>query len=205
MTQQEAKMTLIPSPTDKNAYNHLGWEELEQIVSQCKKCPLYQSRIQTVFGNGNRQADLLIVGEAPGAQEDKQGQPFVGRSGQLLNQMLHSVGVAREEVYVTNILKSRPPNNRPPKPNEVAACLPYLLRQIELLNCKLILATGRTAVQYLLQSKTPLSRLRGDLHLFQNKLPLIATYHPAYLLRYPENKDKTIEDLKYVVKTLNNL
>jgi DNA polymerase len=152
-----------------------------------------------VLGVGDRQAQWLIVGEAPGAEEDRQGEPFVGRAGQLLDAMLRAIGLARgRNVYIANILKSRPPNNRDPAPAEVAACLPYLERQIELIRPRLILAVGRIAMQNLLGTKESLGRMRGRVHEFgELKTPLIVTYHPAYLLRTPEDKRKAWEDLKF--------
>ena len=140
----------------------------------------------------------MIVGEAPGADEDRQGEPFVGRAGQLLNEMLNAIGLQREQVYIANILKCRPPNNRDPKPEEAASCSPYLQRQIELIQPKVILALGRIAAQRLLQSNTSLARLRGQLHhLETTQCPLIVTYHPAYLLRSPAEKRKAWEDLQF--------
>jgi len=147
---------------------------------------------------GNRRADWLIIGEAPGAEEDRQGEPFVGRAGQLLNAMLKSLGLPRESVFIANVLKSRPPGNRDPKPDEVAACLPYLMRQIALLQPKLMLAVGRIAAQNLLATNLALARLRGQVHTFgELNTPLIVTYHPAYLLRSPADKRKAWEDLKF--------
>jgi DNA polymerase len=142
------------------------WDALKAEVLTCKKCSLHATRTQGVFGVGNRRADWLIIGEAPGAEEDRQGEPFVGRAGQLLNAMLKSIGLARESVFIANVLKSRPPSNRDPKPEEVAACLPYLLRQIALLQPKLMLAVGRIAAQNLLATDLSLSRLRGQVHTF---------------------------------------
>jgi DNA polymerase len=158
-----------------------------------------------VFGVGNRQAQWMIIGEAPGAEEDKQGEPFVGRAGQLLNAMLKSIGLAREQVFIANILKSRPPHNRDPKPDEVAACIPFLYRQIELINPVLLLCVGRIAAQTLLQTDTPIGRLRGTLHRIPNNRPMIVTNHPAYLLRSPAEKRKAWGDLKLAVQTFERL
>jgi len=174
-----------------------NWQELEQAVNNCSLCELAQSRTQTVFGVGNQKADLLIIGEAPGADEDRQGEPFVGKAGQLLNAMLKAIGFARNEVYIANILKCRPPNNRDPKADEAQLCASYLQRQIELIQPKLILALGRIAAQRLLDSSTTLARMRGQVfHLESNNTPVMVTYHPAYLLRSPAEKAKSWDDLK---------
>jgi uracil-DNA glycosylase len=171
------------------------WSALRAAVAECRGCELSQTRSQGVFGVGDQAADWLIVGEAPGADEDRLGEPFVGQAGKLLDAMLASIGLRRgENVYIANILKSRPPGNRDPKPEEVQACLPYLLRQIDLIKPKLILALGRFAAQSLLASDTSISRLRGSLHEYHG-VPLIVTYHPAYLLRNPVDKAKSWEDL----------
>lgn len=181
------------------------WETLAQTVSQCQRCDLYKTRTQTVFGVGNRQAELLIIGEAPGADEDRQGEPFVGRAGQLLNEMLKAIGLQRQQVYIANILKCRPPNNRDPKPEEAAECSAYLYRQIALIQPKLILALGRIAAQRLLKTDTSLGRLRGKIHQQpETGVPLIVTYHPAYLLRTPTDKRKTWEDLLFLRKNIQS-
>lgn len=175
-----------------------SWEQVAAEVAGCVRCPLHQNRINTVFGVGNRQAHWLIVGEAPGAEEDKRGEPFVGRAGQLLNSMLRGIGLEREEVFIANVLKCRPPNNREPQPAEVAQCLPYLERQIALLRPRIMLAVGRIAAQNLLATDTPIGKLRGHVHAFgASRTPLVVTYHPAYLLRSPGEKRKAWEDLKF--------
>lgn len=174
------------------------WRTLEAEVKHCTRCALHATRTQTVFGTGNRDAEWMIIGEAPGAEEDRRGEPFVGAAGQLLNAMLKAIGLERESVYIANILKSRPPGNRDPNPEEVAACLPFLMRQIGLIRPKLILAVGRIAAQNLLATTRPLGRLRGEVHTFgELRTPLIVTYHPAYLLRSPGEKRKAWEDLKF--------
>lgn len=171
---------------------------LENYVAKCEACALSKTRKQTVFGVGHHKADWLIIGEAPGADEDRQGEPFVGRAGQLLTQMLRAIGLAREEVFIANILKCRPPNNRDPKPEEVNACNIFLNRQIELLEPKIILALGRIAAQSLLHTSIPIGRMRGRLyHLEKYNIPTVVTYHPAYLLRSPKEKRKVWEDLKF--------
>jgi DNA polymerase len=175
-----------------------SWETVAAEVASCTRCELAGCRTQTVFGVGDRNANWLVVGEAPGADEDRQGEPFVGRAGQLLNAMLLGIGLKREQVYIANVLKCRPPNNRDPKPEEVAQCLPYLERQIALLQPRIMLAVGRIAAQNLLATDTPIGKLRGRLHAFgAAKVPLVVTYHPAYLLRSPTEKRKAWEDLKF--------
>jgi len=183
----------------------LGWDALEQAVRGCQRCSLQQSRTQAVFGVGNRTAQWFVIGEAPGADEDRQGEPFVGRAGQLLNSMLRSMGLPREQVFIANILKSRPPNNRDPRPEEVRACIPYLYRQIELVNPRLILCVGRIAAQTLLDTDTPIGKLRGKLHHLASGRPMIVTYHPAYLLRSPAEKRKAWGDLVLAMQTFDRL
>jgi len=179
------------------------WGALRERVAGCTACAeLCRTRTQTVFGVGNTRAEWLVIGEAPGAEEDRQGEPFVGRAGQLLNAMLLAIGLPRETVFIANILKCRPPGNRDPKPEEVSRCLPYLSNQIALLRPKIILAVGRIAAQNLLATDVPLARLRGKLHTFgEANTPLVITYHPAYLLRSPADKRKAWEDLKFARAT----
>ncbi len=179
----------------------MDWAQLEQAVANCQACALHASRTRPVFGVGSHQADWMIIGEAPGAEEDRLGEPFVGRAGKLLDLMLAAVGLARERVYIANILKSRPPGNRDPKPDEIKACWPYLMRQIELVQPRLLLVMGRIAAQSLLQTDTPVGRLRGRAHQFQGR-PLIVTYHPAYLLRSPQQKAKSWQDLQLAQRLL---
>jgi DNA polymerase len=174
------------------------WLALEAQVSSCKKCQLHKSRTQTVFGTGNRDADWLIIGEAPGADEDRQGEPFVGRAGKLLTEMLFAVGLQRADVYIANTLKCRPPANRDPSPDEVACCHAYLQQQIALIQPQLILAVGRIAAHNLLQTDCQLGRLRGKVHHYgDTNIPVIVTYHPAYLLRSPLEKRKVWSDLQF--------
>ncbi|HJS88637.1 MAG TPA: uracil-DNA glycosylase [Steroidobacteraceae bacterium] len=184
-----------------------AWEALRAEVRQCTRCALHTSRTQGVFGVGNPRAEWMVIGEAPGAEEDRRGEPFVGRAGQLLDAMLRAIGLSRaENVYIANILKSRPPNNRDPLPAEVAACLPYLRRQIELVRPRLLLAVGRTAAQNLLGTEESLGRLRGRMHRFgELNTPLVVTYHPAYLLRSPADKRKAWEDLKFAHSVFRQL
>jgi uracil-DNA glycosylase family 4 len=174
----------------------LDWTALESAVSGCTRCELCQSRTRTVFGVGDRSADWMVIGEAPGADEDREGEPFVGRAGQLLTSMLKAMGFRREQVFIANILKCRPPGNRDPNPQEVAQCMPYLERQIELVDPRLILCVGRIAAQNLLRTDTPIGKLRGQVHrLPGTERPVVVTYHPAYLLRSPGEKRKAWADL----------
>ena len=170
------------------------WPVLRDAVASCTRCALHESRTQTVFGVGNPEADWMIIGEAPGAEEDRRGEPFVGRAGKLLDEMLRAVGQGRDTVFIANILKCRPPNNRDPKPDESAQCRGYLERQIQLVQPKIILAVGRIAAHLLLDTDTPVGRLRGTLHHL-DQTPLVVTYHPAYLLRSPSQKRKSWDDL----------
>ena len=173
----------------------MEWDALAQAVAQCRGCELCNGRRNTVFGVGDPQADWLIVGEAPGESEDLQGEPFVGQAGLLLDNMLKALGLNRQQkVYITNVLKCRPPGNRNPELQEVAQCAPFLRRQVELLQPRIILAMGRFAVQALLQSNEPLGKLRGTVHRY-NGVPLVVTYHPAYLLRNLADKGKAWADL----------
>jgi len=172
----------------------VNWAQLRSAVASCIACPLHETRTQTVFGVGNENADWLFVGEAPGADEDAQGEPFVGRAGKLLNAMLFALGLGREQVFIANVLKCRPPNNRDPRPEEVVSCEHFLRDQINLIKPRIIVALGRHAAHNLLKTDQPLSRLRGKIHTYENT-PLIVTYHPAYLLRSPGEKGKAWTDL----------
>jgi DNA polymerase len=177
------------------------WETLAATVRDCRLCGLCESRTQTVFGTGNRNARLMVIGEAPGADEDRQGEPFVGRAGILLNAMLRAAGFARGDVYIANVLKCRPPHNRDPADEEVERCLPYLRRQIELVAPAAILCVGRIAAQRLLGTELTIGRLRGRVHSLAG-VPVIVTYHPAYLLRSPGEKHKSWDDLKLALGVL---
>jgi len=175
-----------------------SWDRVAAEVSVCTRCELHTTRNCTVFGVGDRQARWLIVGEAPGAEEDQRGEPFVGRAGRLLDSMLLAIGLKREQVFIANVLKCRPPGNRNPLPAEVEQCLPYLERQIALLKPSIMLAVGSIAAQNLLATDTPVGKLRGHVHAFgAARTPLVVTYHPAYLLRSPGEKRKAWEDLKF--------
>ena len=180
-----------------------NWDVLQAEVANCTKCALCATRTQTVFGSGNKQADWMLVGEAPGQHEDEQGLPFVGNAGLLLTEMLRAIGLTREEVFITNILKCRPPNNRDPHADEVESCNDYLLRQQKLIQPKIILAVGRIAAQTLLKTDEPLARLRGKVHTFNNT-PVVVVYHPAYLLRSLSEKRKAWQDLTHAIQTIKN-
>ena len=182
------------------------WDALRATVASCTRCQLHQHRIQTVFGVGNCNADWMIIGEAPGAEEDRRGEPFVGRAGKLLDEMLRAVGLDRRTAFIANILKCRPPNNRDPSAKEAAACRGYLERQIDMIAPKLILAVGRIAAQQLLHSDSPVGRMRGRIHSLDNRnVPVVVTYHPAYLLRSPSQKRKVWDDLCLARQTVEEL
>jgi uracil-DNA glycosylase family 4 len=195
LTIESAALVATPA-AQSGAASVDAWERLAAEVRECTLCGLHRGRTQTVFGVGRRDAELLVIGEAPGADEDAQGEPFVGRAGQLLNEMLRAIGLPRREVYIANILKCRPPGNRDPQPEEARSCTPYLARQIGLVRPRAILAVGRIAAQWLLQSDSPIGRLRGQVFQYgESGTPLIVTYHPAYLLRSPMEKAKAWTDL----------
>jgi DNA polymerase len=197
-TAPSPRAPTAPAAGGEAALEGLDWERLRARVAACVRCGLSATRTQTVFGVGNRQAEWLVVGEAPGAEEDRQGEPFVGRAGQLLNAMLRAIGLERTQVYIANILKCRPPHNRDPSAEEARQCMPFLERQIALLQPKVMLAVGRIAAQNLLGTDAPLARMRGQVYTFGlSRVPLIVTYHPAYLLRTPADKRKAWEDLKF--------
>jgi DNA polymerase len=194
------------SSTNSRAANDdvaaMSWHELANTVRGCTLCDLATTRTQTVFGVGNQQAEWMVIGEAPGAEEDRQGEPFVGRAGQLLNSMLQAIGFPREQVFIANVLKCRPPGNRDPKPEEAACCTPYLARQIELVNPRVILCVGRIAAQNLLVTSETIGKLRGRVHhLGIKQRPVVVTYHPAYLLRSPGEKRKSWDDLQLALRT----
>jgi DNA polymerase len=180
----------------------MSWDELRSVVAACRKCGLCEARKQAVLGVGDVNADWLFVGEGPGAEEDQRGEPFVGQAGKLLDNMLAAIGLRRgSDVYIANSVKCRPPENRTPTPEETAACLPYLERQIELIRPKLIVALGRPAAQTLLQSEVKIGAARGRLHDHRG-IPVIVTYHPAYLLRTLQDKAKAWEDLCFMRSTM---
>jgi len=186
-----------PADAGKPDATALAWGPLRDAVRTCTRCVLHRTRTQTVFGVGNESARWMIVGEAPGGEEDRQGEPFVGPAGQLLNEMLRAVGLERSDVFIANILKCRPPENRDPKLEEISACADHLAAQMRLVSPKLILAVGRIAAQTLLQQMVPVGRLRGRAHAYgPGGIPLVVTYHPAYLLRSPGEKRKAWDDLR---------
>lgn len=181
-----------------------SWEKLREQVSSCQLCSLCTTRTKTVFGEGNLNADWLFIGEAPGQNEDEQGKPFVGEAGQLLTQMLRAMQLTREEVFIANILKCRPPQNRDPHVDEIQQCSDYLHRQINLVNPKMIIAVGRIAAQSLLKTTEKIGKLRGQVHYVEN-IPLIAIYHPSYLLRSLSEKRKAWQDLQFALQTFRRL
>jgi len=196
----EVELSVIQTP-DSHVVDQADWPELEKQVSECLACDLHTTRTQTVFGSGSLQADWLIVGDAPGSEEDLQGAPFLGQGGQLLTAMIEAVGLKREKVYITNSLKCRPPESRDPDTDEIMACHVYLKRQIELLKPKVILAVGKVAAHNLLELNEPMKTMRGQAFTYQNTgIPVVVTYHPAYLLRAPSNKGKAWQDLKMAMR-----
>ncbi len=202
--------TAIDQPVDGNdirleRIQALDWDALQGCVKTCEACGLATTRTQTVFGVGDPNADWLIVGEAPGAEEDRKGEPFVGQAGKLLDNMLAAIQLKRgNNVYIANVLKCRPPENRDPHGEEVTQCDPYLKRQVELIQPKIIIALGKFAAQSLLNTDATIASLRGSLHEY-NGVPVIVTYHPAYLLRNLPDKAKAWEDLCYARQTMKSL
>ena len=182
------------------------FEELEKKVASCKLCALHKTRNNVVFDDGSKQAHVMFIGEAPGVSEDLQGKPFVGRAGMLLNSMLQSIGLARCDIYIANILKCRPPGNRDPQPQERKVCTPYLQQQITLVKPKLLVALGRIAAQFLLNSSEPMNKMQGNIYDYvqnQKTTPLLVTYHPAYLLRSPSEKSKSYADFLLIKKIIS--
>jgi len=212
LAERAVKATTVAPAVIERSPVPMDWEGLRAAVKDCQVCKLCSTRTQTVFGVGHASAQLMIVGEGPGADEDARGEPFVGRAGKLLDEMLKGIGRSRADtesggsVFIANVVKCRPPGNRDPEADEVEACRPYLDRQIELVRPKLIVALGRVAAQRLLGSNEPLSRLRGPIHSYgPTQTPLFITYHPAYLLRSPREKAKSWEDLKKVWSFLKDV
>lgn len=181
--------------------NRMPLLEFKKCVFSCQKCALSETRRNVVFGEGNTRAKLMFVGEAPGAEEDKEARPFVGKAGELLTKIIEAMGLKREDVFIANILKCRPPNNRPPLPNEIAACYPYLKKQILFIKPKVICALGRFAAGTLLNTEIPISKLRGKFYNYKD-IKLMPTYHPAYLLRNPEDKKDVWKDMQLIVREL---
>lgn len=209
LISESAKMTELLQALQESSIAStptcLNWDDLAKNVASCVACDLHKTRTQTVFGVGNKQAQLVFVGEAPGMNEDRRGEPFVGRAGQLLDSMLKSIGLNRQEIFIANVLKCRPPNNRDPRPEEVEQCTPFLEQQLMLLQPKLIVALGRIAAHYLLKTNAPLNQMRNQRHSFgKNNIPLLVTFHPAYLLRSPLEKRKAYDDLLQIRQFLQN-
>ncbi|NOT11640.1 MAG: uracil-DNA glycosylase [Methylococcaceae bacterium] len=204
--EQQLTEEPVSDQSNTNSANpaHSDWTLLQSRVAACTKCALCETRTQTVFGTGNQNADWLIIGEAPGQHEDLQGKPFVGNAGLLLTEMLRAIGLSRDEVFITNILKCRPPGNRDPKPEEAENCHGYLLQQLNLIKPKIILAVGRIAAQTLLKTDAPLAKLRGKKHTF-NDTPVVVVYHPAYLLRSLSEKHKAWLDLLLAMRIYNEI
>ena len=189
------------APAVRPAADPDGWAALQDKVANCRLCELHATRKQTVFGVGDVNADLMLIGEAPGAEEDRRGEPFVGRAGKLLDAMLHALDLSRAQVYIANILKCRPPNNRDPKLEEVASCEDYLRQQVSTVQPRLILALGRVAAQNLLKTDIPIGKMRGKRYEYgAPPIPVVVTYHPAYLLRAPREKRKSWQDLQLAMQ-----
>lgn len=189
------------SPVDSQ-----NFADLKRQVLSCTLCELHKTRTNVVFGVGCERAEIMFIGEAPGANEDLQGEPFVGRAGLLLNAMLQAINLKRTDVYIANILKCRPPNNRDPSPQEVKSCTPYLQQQIAIIQPKILVAVGRIAAQFLLNTVEAMGRLRGKTYQYgPQKIPLLVTYHPAYLLRSPSEKKKAYEDFLLIKKMIATL
>jgi len=201
MASQDVQGILLPSQPALDPLARLSLAELETVAQQCTKCRLHRGRTHVVFGVGNSHAELMFVGEAPGRDEDLQGEPFVGRAGQLLTRIIEAIGMKRQEVYIANVIKCRPPNNRNPEADEISSCEPYLIRQIALVQPRLIVALGTFAAQTLLNTKLPISQLRGRFHTYQG-VRVMPTFHPAFLLRNPDRKRAVWEDMQMVQREL---
>jgi uracil-DNA glycosylase family 4 len=208
-TSSSAKRIVLLSGADgelffdsSSIFRAASLEELRTAIGDCRRCKLWPGRTHLVFGVGNRNARLMFIGEGPGRDEDLQGEPFVGRAGQLLTDIItKGMGLRREDVYIANVIKCRPPDNRNPEPDEVASCEPFLKKQIDLIQPEIIVALGKFAVQTLLQSKVPITRLRGNWHIYHG-IKLMPTFHPAYLLRNPGDKKLVWEDIKKVIEAM---
>ncbi len=209
VTLEPLPAALPPCPPDVQGVDEGGTalcrretlEEIRTALGECRRCPLCQGRKTIVFGVGNPNADLVLVGEAPGREEDERGEPFVGEAGRLLDRILFAMGLERQQVYICNVEKCRPPGNRDPNPEEIAACEPFLKRQLAAIRPRLIVTLGKFAAQTLLQDQTPISRLRGQWRQYQG-IPLLPTYHPAFLLRNPAAKRDVWEDMKLAMQRL---
>jgi len=191
-------------PSLAHSLSPVSLQAVRSELGDCRRCKLHPYRTQIVFGTGNPQAKLVFIGEAPGRDEDLQGEPFVGQAGQLLNKIIQAIQLRREEVYIANIIKCRPPENRNPEPEEIAACEPFLIKQLQVIRPRLICALGAFAAQTLLKTEEKISSLRGNFHEYQG-IPLMPTYHPAYLLRNPGRKRDVWEDMKKIKKEYDRL
>lgn len=196
------QMGIEPWVVRKSEPRQKNIAQLAAEVAACTRCPLHKTRTQTVFARGNPEAKLMIIGEAPGFHEDSQGLPFVGKAGGLLNRMIGSIGLSSDDIYIANVLKCRPPNNRDPQPDEINQCCDYLAQQIAIVSPKLILAVGRFAGQFLLKGTFPLNKMRGKVHNYQGT-PVLVSYHPAYLLRNPVDKRSAYMDMLEVKNLLD--
>lgn len=203
-SSQDTQEALLPLERPADSLSRLSLAELEAVAKRCTQCRLHRGRTHVVFGVGNPKADLMFAGEAPGRDEDRRGEPFVGRAGQLLTRIIEAIGMKRQDVYIANVIKCRPPNNRNPAEDEIACCEPYLIRQIELVKPRLIVALGTFAAQTLLKTNLPISQLRGRFHTYQG-VKLMPTFHPAFLLRNPERKRAVWEDMQAVQRELRQL
>ena len=199
--KESGPLAMVNAPADTVDVNTPTLQDIRQELGDCHRCPLCQKRTHIVFGEGNPQARLAFVGEAPGADEDMQGRPFVGKAGQLLTKIIQAMGLTRQDVYICNILKCRPPSNRNPKPDEITTCEPFLVKQLQVIQPKVICALGTFAAHTLLKTEVPITILRGRFHTYQG-IHLMPTYHPAYLLRNPGAKKKVWEDMQMIMKTL---
>lgn len=198
--QQEQGVEGLPIASDRHNQDKAQLlSEIREDLGDCKRCKLHSDRRHIVFGSGNPEANLVFVGEGPGEDEDIQGKPFVGRAGQLLTKIIHSINLAREDVYIANIIKCRPPQNRNPEPDEIRACEPFLIKQLDVIKPKIICALGTFAAQTLLETTEKISRLRGRFIPYRHS-KLIATFHPAFLLRNPQRKRDVWEDMKMIRK-----
>ena len=201
--QIQLGFTELFEPEQKSEFSDFNMEQLRHEATGCERCDLHQERHTVVFGSGSENADLMFVGEAPGADEDRQGEPFVGRAGQLLTKIIEAMELTRDDVYIANVIKCRPRGNRNPKPIEIETCEPFLLRQIELIKPKVICALGSFAAQTLLRTDQKISMLRGRFHDYHGS-KLMPTYHPAFLLRNPSAKRDVWEDMKKVMSELKS-
>lgn len=193
--QREITLPIEQKLSCAKSLDSYNWQELEQEVNNCTLCDLCKTRTKPVFGSGNKQAKIMLIGEAPGANEDEQGEPFVGKAGMLLTAMIQSIDLKREEVYIANILKCRPPENRDPSTSEANLCMPFLEQQIALVNPKILVAVGFIAAKFLLATKEPMGSLCGNIYTYgAQKIPLVITYHPAYLIRSPSKKRQAYRD-----------